>query len=103
VGQLDGGHISYALIGPAKARALARVMFVVFIIMGIIFWIGWFLWAFIILILGLRHPRIIDEETPLSPRRRFMGLIALVIFILSFIPDPLKGYSLFDVFKQLRF
>jgi len=103
VGQLDGGHISYALIGPAKSRALARVMLGVFIIMGIIFWIGWFLWAFIILVLGLRHPRIIDEETPLSQRRRFMGLIALVIFILSFIPDPLKGYSLFDVFKQLRF
>jgi len=101
VGQLDGGHISYALIGPAKSRALARVMLGVFIIMGVIFWIGWFLWAFIILVLGLRHPRIIDEETPLSPRRRFMGLVALIIFILSFIPDPLKGYSLFDVFRAL--
>ena len=101
VGQLDGGHISYALIGPAKSRALARVMLGVFIIMGVIFWIGWFLWAFIILVLGLRHPRIIDEETPLSPRRRFMGFIALLIFILSFIPDPLKGYSLFEVFRQL--
>jgi membrane-associated protease RseP (regulator of RpoE activity) len=103
VGQLDGGHISYALIGPAKSRALARVMLAVFIIMGVVFWIGWFLWAFIILVLGLRHPRIIDEETPLSPRRRFMGFIALLIFILSFIPDPLKGYSLFDVFRQLWF
>jgi membrane-associated protease RseP (regulator of RpoE activity) len=103
VGQLDGGHISYALLGPSKSRALARVMLGVFIVMGIIFWIGWFLWAFIILVLGLRHPRIIDEETPLSPRRRFMGLIALLIFILSFIPDPLKGYSLLDVMRQLWF
>jgi len=103
VGQLDGGHISYALLGPSKSRALARVMLGVFIVMGIIFWIGWFLWAFIILVLGLRHPRIVDEETPLSPRRRLMGLIALLIFILSFIPDPLKGYSLFDVIRQLWF
>jgi len=103
VGQLDGGHISYALLGPSKSRALARLMLGLFIVMGIIFWIGWFLWAFIILVLGLRHPRIIDEETPLSPRRKFMGLIALVIFILSFIPDPLKGYSVFDVFRQLLF
>ncbi len=103
VGQLDGGHISYALLGPAKSRALARIMLAVFIIMGVIFWIGWFLWAFIILVLGLRHPRIVDEETPLSPRRRFMGFIALIIFVLSFIPDPLKGYSLFDIFRQFWF
>jgi len=103
VGQLDGGHISYALIGPAKSKTLARLMLVVFILMGIMFWIGWFLWAFIILVLGLRHPRIIDEETPLSPRRKLMGFVALVIFVLSFIPDPLKGYSLFDVFKQFSF
>jgi len=103
VGQLDGGHISYALLGPSKSRALARVMLGVFIVMGIIFWIGWFLWAFIILVLGLRHPRIVDEETPLSPRRRLMGLIALLIFILSFIPDPLKGYSFLDVMRQLWF
>jgi hypothetical protein len=37
----------------------------------------------------------------LSPRRRYMGFIALIIFILSFIPDPLKGYSLLDVFRAL--
>lgn len=99
VGQLDGGHVAYALLGP-KSRKLAGVFLVVFIIMGIIFWIGWFIWALIIFVLGLKHPRIVDEETPLSPRRKLMGVVALIIFILSFIPDPIKGYSLFDLMRQ---
>lgn len=99
VGQLDGGHISYAIFG-SKSRGIARIFFLVFIFLGITFWVGWFIWAFIILILGMKHPRIIDEEIPLSPRRKFMGFIALAIFILSFIPDPIKGYNLFDLVKQ---
>lgn len=99
VGQLDGGHISYALLGQ-KSKVLARIFLFVFIIMGFIFWIGWFIWAFIILVLGLKHPRIVDEETPLSPQRKFLGFMAVVIFILSFIPDPIKGYNLFDILGQ---
>lgn len=102
VGQLDGGHVSYALLGP-KSRNLARLFIGIFIFMGFFFWIGWFLWAFIILLLGLRHPRVIDEGTPLSPQRKFLGFVMLIIFILSFIPDPIKGYgssNLVDLIKK---
>ena len=102
VGQLDGGHVSYALIG-SKSRNLARFFLGIFIVMGIVFWVGWFIWAFIILFLGLRHPRVLDEETHLSPRRKFIGYVVVLIFILSFIPDPLKGYNLFDILRALRF
>lgn len=102
VGQLDGGHVSYALLGP-KSRNLARLFIGIFIFMGFFFWIGWFLWAFIIVFLGLRHPRVIDEGTPLSPQRKFLGFVMLIIFILSFIPDPIKGYgssNLVDLIKK---
>jgi len=102
VGQLDGGHISYALIG-SKSRSLARLFLVVFLAMGVFFWIGWFVWALIILILGLKHPRVIDEEAPLGVSRKIMGFMAIAIFILSFIPAPIKGYNLFDLLKQFRF
>jgi len=102
IGQLDGGHISYALLGP-KSRRLAQFFLGVFIFMGVVFWVGWFVWAFIILILGLRHPRIVDEEMPLSQRRKFLGILALVIFILSFIPDPIKGYNLIEILSQFKF
>jgi len=90
IGQLDGGHVAYALFGP-KSRNLAKVFIGVFIFMGIFFWIGWFIWVFIIFLLGLKHPRVVDEATPLSPRRKFVGFLVIVIFVLTFIPDPIKG------------
>ena len=102
VGQLDGGHVSYALLGK-KSRQIGHFLLVVFIVMGFLFWIGWFVWAFLLLFLGLKHPRIIDEDVPLSPRRKFIGLLMVLIFILSFIPYPIKGYSFFDLVNVFRF
>ncbi len=101
IGQLDGGHVAYALLG-SRARNLARIFFGIYIILGIFFWIGWFLWALIILILGLKHPRVIDEEMPLSPQRKFIGFVMLLIFILTFIPDPIKGYSSSSLWEGLK-
>ena len=100
MGQLDGGHIGFALIGR-KALVLARVFLVVFVIMGVFFWVGWFVWALLILLLGLKHPRVLDEDVPLSRGRKAVGALIVVIFILSFIPDPIKGLNLFGLLKQL--
>ncbi len=100
VGQLDGGHIMYALAGP-KSRKLAPFFLGAFVFMGIFFWIGWFVWALLIYFLGLKHPHIYDESRALSPLRKFLGVLMLLVFILSFIPDPIKGYNLFDLLKQL--
>lgn len=99
IGQLDGGHVFYSLIGP-KVRKYAKFILVGFIIMGIFFWIGWFVWALLISFLGLNHPPVMDEEAPLSPGRKVLSVIALAIFILSFIPAPIKGYNLFQVINQ---
>ncbi len=99
IGQLDGGHISYAFIGQ-KAKPLARLLMVVFLIMGVFFWAGWVIWALAIMLLGLKHPRVIDENERLSPARRALGIVVAAIFIVSFIPAPLKGYSLLDFAKQ---
>lgn len=101
VGQLDGGHVSYALLGQ-KSKPLARLLIIVFIIMGVFFWIGWIVWALLILLLGLKHPRVIDEGERLSPLRQALGIVVVAIFILSFIPAPLKGYSLLELAKQWR-
>jgi membrane-associated protease RseP (regulator of RpoE activity) len=98
VGQLDGGHVSYALLGK-KSRNLTRFFLGVFIAMGIFFWVGWFIWAFLLLFLGLRHPRVLDETEHLSPRRKFIGYVVILIFILSFIVAPIKGLNLFDILK----
>ncbi|MBN2244536.1 MAG: site-2 protease family protein, partial [Candidatus Aminicenantes bacterium] len=82
ISQLDGGHVAYAVIGK-KAKILARIVFYAFLIMGVVFWIGWFIWALIIFFIGMRHPRIYDEEIPLSPARKWIAVLAVIIFILS--------------------
>jgi membrane-associated protease RseP (regulator of RpoE activity) len=105
-GQLDGGHIAYALLGR-KARLVSKGVVVIFVGMGVIFWVGWFLWAAVILFfefkskLRLRHPPVLDEDVPLDPKRRFLSVLIVVIFILSFIPDPVKGFDLLSLFKGL--
>jgi len=102
IGQLDGGHIFYAMIGKKSVR-YARLILVIFVVMGVFFWVGWFVWAVLISVLGVKHPRIIDEYVPLSPLRKIIGLAVILIFVLSFIPDPVKGYSLLDIIGPYLF
>jgi membrane-associated protease RseP (regulator of RpoE activity) len=99
MGQLDGGHVSYALLG-SKSRNLARIFLVIFFALGIFFWVGWFLWAFLILFLGMKHPQIEDETESLSQGRKIIAYVIVLIFILSFIPDPIKGYNLIDILRE---
>ena len=99
LGQLDGGHIFFAMVGR-KAVRLAKFSLGVFLVMGIFFWVGWFVWALLILLLGLKHPRVFDEDVPLSPGRKAVGALIVGIFVLSFIPDPVKGLNLIGLLRQ---
>jgi len=96
VGQLDGGHILYALIGR-RTRFLSPAVLAAFVLMGIYFWAGWLLWGAVLLVLGTKHPRVEDENEPLSPERKALAIIVALIFVLSFIPDPVRGYDLLNV------
>ena len=98
IGQLDGGHIIYAVFGQ-KSRTFGRPIIIAFIAMGVFFWIGWFIWALLIAVIGLKHPRVFDEEVPLSAGRRLLSLAVVIIFVLSFIPDPVKGFTLLDLLR----
>ena len=98
IGQLDGGHVVYALFG-SRARLIARLALVVFLALGVFFWVGWFVWAALILAVGLKHPPISDEQAPLSSVRKALAALMVLVFILSFIPDPIKGFSLLDFLR----
>jgi membrane-associated protease RseP (regulator of RpoE activity) len=87
-GQLDGGHIAYALLGE-KARWLTRAMLALTFIMGF-FWEGWWLWAVLIWFFGRGHPAPLDDVTPLTNRQRVLAVIALILFVLTFIPIPMR-------------
>jgi len=89
VGQLDGGHIAYALLGERQIR-LSFVLVIFMGLLGLLLWEGWFVWAVLLLILGLRHPPVIYWEVPLDSKRRFVGVLACLIFILTFIPVPFR-------------
>jgi len=87
IGQLDGGHITYALFGQ-KHRYLSYTLEVILIFLGFLVWEGWALWAVLLLFLGLKHPPILSWEVPLDYRRRVMGWLSLLIFIFTFTPVP---------------
>lgn len=100
LGQLDGGHIAYALIGN-RTRLLSRALIGAFVVMGVLFWVGWLFWAGIMLVFGLKHPRLVDEGEALSRGRKVLSPVVLFIFVLSFIPDPVRGFDLLSVLKSL--
>lgn len=98
VGQLDGGHILYALFGE-KTRKLAVGIVIILVILGIFYWAGWLIWALLIGLIGLKHPAILDEGQQFSRKRKVLSLAVALIFIFSFIPAPVSDSSLLDFFK----
>ncbi len=86
-GQLDGGHALYVLIG-SRARRLVPVIVAALVVLGF-FWVGWFLWAGLVLLLGRMHAEPLDQITRLDPRRRVVAIGLLVTFVLVFMPVPL--------------
>ena len=88
IGQLDGGHILYAVLGKKKAFYAGIAAIAALVLLGIFFWQGWLLWALIATLIGLRHPPIFEAER-LDAKRKLLAAAALLIFILSFTPAPL--------------
>lgn len=91
VGQLDGGHILYALLGE-KHSAFSKLLIGIMFIMGFFFWQGWIIWGVLLIILGFKHPPIVYAAVPLDPRRKIIGWISLAIFVLTFTPVPIMIY-----------
>lgn len=91
-GQLDGGHLVYAL-SPRLHRFLTNFLPFVLFVAGAIYWVGWILWGVFLMVPAMRHPRI-PLETGLRPGRVLLGLIGIAIFFLSFTPTPFYDSSL---------
>lgn len=87
IGQLDGGHIVYAVAGH-RHRLLTWTFLGLLAVMGIALWPGWLIWA-ALLFFGRRHPPLYDNDT-LGLGRRRLAWLALIIFLLCFTPAPLQ-------------
>jgi membrane-associated protease RseP (regulator of RpoE activity) len=91
-GQLDGGHILYA-ISPRAHKAVTRILPIVLFIAGTVFWMGWILWGLVLLIPAMRHPIVPVDPAP-SRGRIVLAVVGLVIFMLTFTEMPFYGNSL---------
>jgi membrane-associated protease RseP (regulator of RpoE activity) len=97
VGQLDGGHVVYSLLGGRAHRIVSRLvwagtalMVVVPYALGYEFWFGWLIWFVLVFFLGLGHPATADTHTPLTGNRRIMAWATVALFIGTFSPVPIS-------------
>lgn len=91
IGQLDGGHIAYAVLGR-KSTVVTLVMLGVAI--GLTFisssWVVWtILMTVMIVMLGPHHPPTLDDDQPLGKGRLALALFAIVMLIVCFTPAPI--------------
>jgi Zn-dependent protease len=86
VSQLDGGHVAYALLDRG-AHSLARGLLIVAIIFVLYTeQYGWVVMLVVIILLGIDHPPMDEDNEPLNPIRRAIGWLALLIPILCLSP-----------------
>jgi membrane-associated protease RseP (regulator of RpoE activity) len=90
IGQLDGGHILYSFVGESH-KLLTRLFVVALLPLGYFSdsW-SWIFWAALIFFFGMRHPRLYDPA-PIGRGRAQLAVLALLIFLVSFSPAPVRG------------
>ena len=96
-GQLDGGHILYAL-SPRIHHSLRWLLPATLVLLGLFYWLGWLLWGLVLLIPAMRHPTV-AAEAPLPPSRKLIAAITLLLFVLTFSLQPFAGSSILQYFR----
>ena len=92
VGQLDGGHIVYALFGPRVHLFVSYMTFAGLVGLALYSWpmLIYLFFALILLLLRFRHPRPFVDLPTIGPGRRIIAVMALLVFVLTFIPIPVQ-------------
>ena len=85
-GQLDGGHIVYAL-APRWHKTISRLTVLALVCMGVFWWVGWLVWAALLLLSLMRHPPV-PHNPALHAKRKILGCSAVLMFALTIIPAP---------------
>ena len=88
LGQLDGGHVLFTLLGK-RAYRLYYPILGLFLLLSL-FNSAWILWTLLLMFLGRAYAVPLDIITQLGRRRRWLGYAAMVIFLLVFVPNPLQ-------------
>jgi membrane-associated protease RseP (regulator of RpoE activity) len=90
-GQLDGGHVTYALLGNKLHRKVSLGLCAALVLLSAVTWSPAYLFfGLLVYFLGLRHPQTLSDEEPLDTRRKWIAVLAAIVFALSFIPIPIS-------------
>ncbi len=97
MGQLDGGHICYAVLGRWSTY-VTFLMIAIAISLAVFFSSSWIVWTVLtvamLFMFGPRHPRVSDEEVPLDRARILLAIFAVVMFLVCFTPAPIQPMEL---------
>lgn len=87
-GQLDGGHIARALLGERQSMVSWAALL---LLVGLsVFYTGWLIFAFLILIIGVRHPPPLNDLSHLDAGRKIIGIAAVAILLTTFVVAPFQ-------------
>jgi membrane-associated protease RseP (regulator of RpoE activity) len=102
IGQLDGGHVAYALLGDRQHRVAVALHWALLAVFAYNLWafrelapgMVWAVWFALLYVLrrvsGGNHPP--TEPGPLSPGRRVVAVVCLLLFVVLFMPTPMRAY-----------
>jgi membrane-associated protease RseP (regulator of RpoE activity) len=86
IGQLDGGHLLYGVLGQKTQKVVPYILGTLFLL-GFA-WNGWWFFFLILFFLNRRHSQLLDEITPLDQNRKILAILGLLVFLIVFIPVP---------------
>lgn len=99
VGQLDGGHVTYAVFGHRLQKWIGRLIYLGVIGLAVHAvlrdgWLGWVIYAVLLtLVLRVGHPPLLNEGDDLGLWRKIIAIIGLLVFLSCFMPVPVTVVS----------
>ncbi len=92
IGQLDGGHVVYAVFGPRIHRQVSHIAFFSLILISLLSWpaMAYIFFALLIRFLGFKHPPTFNDYETVGKTRLRIAVLGWIILALTFIPVPIE-------------
>ncbi|QLH74508.1 MAG: site-2 protease family protein [Methanomassiliicoccales archaeon] len=89
-GQLDGGHVARGFLGE-KAKYLSYATMAMLFILGVFLYSGWLIFGILVFFLGLKHPQPLNDISKIDTKRKFLGVVAILLLLVTFVPVPVAN------------